>query len=173
MFKKWAKLRVKSNVNQFLSKKRHKKGNQECKQKQSRFFNFSNIFGFLTSKTEKMHGESLLLNLIFTYFSIMNNSEKIFKKNYWQVFIVTYLLNKCNHHYAKTQFITVTQCGFIAPHVWEIVCTKNITIFKGCHYSRFYIMISLNFQKMETKNLNSDPRILIFLVLRTTSPAAY
>ena len=28
-------------------------------------------------------------------------------------------------------------------------------------------MISLSFRKIETKNLNSDPRILIFLVLGT------
>ena len=35
------------------------------------------------------------------------------------------------------------------------------------------MMISSSFRKIETKQLNSDPRILIFLVLRTTSPAAY
>ena len=34
---------------------------------------------------------------------------------------------------------------------------KNLTIFKGCHYSRLFIMISLSFRKIETKNLNSDP----------------
>ena len=65
------------------------------------------------------------------------------------------------------------QGGFIAPNVWEIVVRKNLTIFKGCHYSRFYIMISLSFRKIETKNLNSDPHILIFLVLGTTSSAAH
>ena len=46
---------------------------------------------------------------------------------------------------------------------------KNLIFFKGCHY----IMISLSFWKIETKNLNWDPYILIFLVLGTTSPAAY
>ena len=50
---------------------------------------------------------------------------------------------------------------------------KNLTIFKGCHYSRFYKMISLSFREIETKNLNPDPRILIFLVLETTSSAAH
>ena len=47
LFKKWAKHKVKSNiyyVDQFLRKKRHKKWNQECKQKQSLLFNFCNIF---------------------------------------------------------------------------------------------------------------------------------
>ena len=43
LFKKWAKHKVKSYiyyVTQFLLKKRHKNWNQECKQKQSLFFNF-------------------------------------------------------------------------------------------------------------------------------------
>ena len=34
-------------------------------------------------------------------------------------------------------------------------------------------MISLSFWKIETKNFDSDPRILIFLVLETASSAAY
>ena len=34
-------------------------------------------------------------------------------------------------------------------------------------------MISLSFQKIEKKNLNLDPIILIFLVLGTTSTAAH
>ena len=62
---------------------------------------------------------------------------------------------------------------FIAPYVWEIVSRKNLTIFKGCYSSRFYIMISLSFRKIETKNLNLEPRILILLVLGTASLAAH
>ena len=62
---------------------------------------------------------------------------------------------------------------FIAPHVSETVGRKNLTIFKDCHYSRFYIMICLSFRKIETKNLNLDPFILPFLVLGTISPAAH
>ena len=69
--------------------------------------------------------------------------------------------------------IAAPQSGFIAPHVWEIVGGKNLTIFKGCHYSRSYMIISSSFRKIETKNLNSDPRILILLILGTTSLAAY
>ena len=41
-------------VNQFLREKRHKKLNQECKQKQSLLFNVCNIFDLLTSRTRKM-----------------------------------------------------------------------------------------------------------------------
>ena len=55
----------------------------------------------------------------------------------------------------------------------RIVGRKNLTIFKVCHYSRFYVMISSSFWKIKTKNLNSDPRILIFFLLETTSPAAH
>ena len=57
--------------------------------------------------------------------------------------------------------------------VWDIVGRKNLTIFKGCYYSRFYMMISSSFRKIETKNSNSNPCTLIFIVLGTTSPAAY
>ena len=63
--------------------------------------------------------------------------------------------------------ISGPQGVFIALHVWEIVGRQNFTIFKGCHYSQFYITISLTFRKIETKNLNPDSRILIFLLLGT------
>ena len=69
--------------------------------------------------------------------------------------------------------ITTPQDGFIASHVWEIVGTKNLTIFKDCQYFRFYMMISSNFWSIEKKNLNSNPCISNYLVLGTTSPAAY
>ena len=81
-------------------------------------------------------------------------------RSYWRVFS-----NQCLG--PLFQLIAAPQSGFIAPHVWEIVGWKNLTIFKGCHYSQFYIMISSSFRKIETKDLNSDPRILIFLVLGT------
>ena len=70
-------------------------------------------------------------------------------------------------------FIVTPQYGFIAPHIREIVGKKNLTIFKGCQYSQFYIIISSRFWKIETKNLNSDPRILILLILGAKSPAAH
>ena len=73
----------------------------------------------------------------------------------------------------KTTFIASPQGGFIAPHVRETEVRKNLTIFEGCHHSRFYMMISSSFRKIETKNSNSDPFILHFLVLGTPSPAAY
>ena len=69
--------------------------------------------------------------------------------------------------------IAAPQGGFIASQVWEIAGRKNLTIFKGCYYSRFYMMISSNFREIETKNLNSDLCILTFLALGTKSRAAY
>ena len=56
LFKKWAKRKVKSYIYcvKFLRKKRHKKWNQECEQKQYLLFNFCNIFGLLTSRTQKI-----------------------------------------------------------------------------------------------------------------------
>ena len=76
------------------------------------------------------------------------------------------MLNQANVPYPDN-LIAAPQGEFIALHIWEIVHRKNLTIFKGCHYSRFYIMIPLSFRKIETRNLNSDPPILIFLVLGT------
>ena len=68
----------------------------------------------------------------------------------------------------KKAFIFAPWDGFIAPLVWEIVGRKNLTIFKGCRYSWFCMVISSSFRVIETKNLNSDPCILLFLVLETT-----
>ena len=65
------------------------------------------------------------------------------------------------------------QSGFIALYVWKIGDRTNLIFFKDCHYSGFYIIISLSFWKIETKSWNSDPLILIFLVLETSSQAAY
>ena len=73
-----------------------------------------------------------------------------------------------------TSFIIAAPQGdFIVAHVWEKLGRKNLTIVKGCHYSWFYVMTFSSFGKIETKNSNSDLCILIFLVLETTSPAAY
>ena len=76
-------------------------------------------------------------------------------------------IKPCVENFVLCILIAAPQDGFIAPHVWEIVCRKNLTTFNGCHCSQLYIMISLSFRKIETKNLNSDPHILIFLVLGT------
>ena len=96
MFKKWAKHKFKSyiyHVNQFLRQRRHKKWNQECKQKQSRLFNFCNIFDLLTPlELRKYYGDPLFLNLIFTYFLKRTTQENL-RKFHRQVFIVSYFLN--------------------------------------------------------------------------------
>ena len=31
--------------------------------------------------------------------------------------------------------------GFIVPHIREVVVRKNLTIFEGCHFAQFYILI--------------------------------
>ena len=36
-------------------------------------------------------------------------------------------------------FIAARQGGFIVSYVRKIVVRKNITIFEGCHFPRFYI----------------------------------
>ena len=48
--------------------------------------------------------------------------------------------------------IAAPQGGFIAQYILEIVGRKNLTVFKGCYYSWFCMMISLSFRKIETNN---------------------
>ena len=63
-----------------LCEKRHEKLNQVCKQKQCLLLNCCNIFDLLASRTEKIAWWHLFLNLIFTYFPIMNKSGKFIVK---------------------------------------------------------------------------------------------
>ena len=107
-----------------------------------------------------------MLATLSIQFRNSSNSKLFFQggKNLNQVVFFRYL---------KLVLIAASQGGFIASHIWEIVGRKNLTIFKGCCYSPFCLMILSTFWKTKTKNLNSDPRILIFLVLGTALPAGY
>ena len=72
--------KVKSNiyyVNQFLRKKRHKKWNQECKQKQSILLNLWKIFDLLTSRTEKIARWPAVFKPDFHIFSFNEQLRKI------------------------------------------------------------------------------------------------
>ena len=64
-------------VNPFLRKKRHKKWNQECKQKQSLLFNFCNIFDLLTSRTQKIAWWLPVFKVDFYIFSFNEQFRKI------------------------------------------------------------------------------------------------
>ena len=63
--------------------------------------------------------------------------------------------------------------GFIVPYIMEISARKNVTIFEGCHFPRFDILIPTSFWKIETQNIKSDPCIFNLVKLGTISPAAY
>ena len=83
------------------------------------------------------------------------------------------LLYTYSHHQPEIHFIAACQDGFIVPHVWEIRVRKNLTIFKGCHFAQFHILIWWSFPEIETKNFNSDPCFLKLLKMGTISPAAH
>ena len=83
--------------------------------------------------------------------SCCNIARTFFYKNTWGVLLLIFAEGSLSIHCR----------GFIAPRVWEIVVRKNLTVFKGCHYSRFYMMISSSFLKIESKKWNSDLCILI------------
>ena len=90
MFKKWAKHKGKSyiyGVNQFLREKRHKKWNQECKQKQSVLFNFCNVFDLLTSRTQKTEWWHPVFKPDFYKFSFKGTLMQIWKSTNIFVFI--------------------------------------------------------------------------------------
>ena len=80
LFKKWFKHKLKSYiyyVNQFLREKRHKKWNQECKQKQSLLFSFCNMFDLLTSTTQKIGWWPPVFKPDFYVFSFNKQLRKI------------------------------------------------------------------------------------------------
>ena len=82
LFRKWAEHKVKYDiycVNQFLREKRHKKWNQECKQKQSLLFNFCNIFDPLTSRTQKIAWSPPVFKPDFYIFFYNEQLRKIYR----------------------------------------------------------------------------------------------
>ena len=81
----------------------------------------------------------------------------------------------CFSNTLSSDLIPPRQGGFIVPYVWEIVFNVrlNLTIFKGYHFPRFYVLIWSNFRKIERKIFNSDPCFCSLLKLGTISPAAH
>ena len=61
----------------------------------------------------------------------------------------------------------------IVPHVWETVVRKNLTIFEGCHFTRFYILIWQSFRKSRQRISTRTQAIFTLVKLGTISFAAY
>ena len=63
------------------------------------------------------------------------------------------ILNTNCEHLTLTilKLIAARQGGCIVPYVWEIVAGKNLTIFEGCHFPRFYIMDLIEFCENQDK----------------------
>ena len=121
--KKWANHKVESCiycVNQFLREKCHKRWNQKYKQKQCLLFNFY-ILIFWPLELRKYDVEPLFLKLIFTYFSVINNSGK-FKEISWTRFYWSYLLNrKCCEIKRTVYFERLVEygCSNVAKLSWK------------------------------------------------------
>ena len=90
-----------------MREKRHKKWNQESKQKQSHMPSFCNIFDLLTSRTQKIASCPPVLKPNFSY-SLYWKLRKI--KFHSQIFIVSYLSNTyyniCVIHICNTYYNT-------------------------------------------------------------------
>ena len=104
---------TKIKQNQILRAKRHKKWNQECKQKQSLLFNFCNIFNLLTSRTQKISWWPPVFKpdfYIFSTFLHIWTTQENLKKIHRQVFIVLCLLKEvqynCSAHRSGHLFMT-------------------------------------------------------------------
>ena len=105
----------------------------------------------------------ILSSMIFFYakyyrwgkFYLLNTS---FHDNETQILLLKKLLLLFAHKLRC--FIAAPQRGFIARHIGETVGSENL-------------IISSDFRKIETRNLNLDPCILIFPVLGTRSPPAH
>ena len=54
-------------------------------------------------------------------------------------------------------YYCLRQSGFIVLYVWEIVTRKNLTIFEGCHFSRFYIIDLVDFCENRDKKYQFGP----------------
>ena len=80
----------------------------------------------------------------------------------------------------KKTMIMKLSCFNCCPRRWlyspvqmRYISKKNLTIFEGCHFPQFYILILSSFLKIETKNFNSDPCFFNLVTLETISPAAH
>ena len=63
----------------------------------------------------------------------------------------------------KCSIITAAKGGFITLHVWKAEVRKHLTILEGCYFTRFCLLTSSNFRKIEAKNFTSDPYFWILL----------
>ena len=72
-----------------------------------------------------------------------------------------------------TELIAARQGGFIVPYVWEIVVRKNLTIFEGCHFPRFYIIDLIKFRENRDKEFQFGPILVNLVELGRISPAAH
>ena len=75
-------------------------------------------------------------------------------------------------HLVNTFYCCPPGC-FIVPHKWEIVVRKNLTIFEGCYFAGFYILIWWSFPKIEAKNFNSGSCFFKLAKLGMISPATH
>ena len=131
---------------------------------------------------QRLHGRNSFINQMFW--------KRIIKKFYkrWLYFSFEDELHVIGMSIACHSYVT-RMYSYVSSvcHWYVLVCHPYVTrmysyvirmtlvggfTMNRCRYSRFYMMIFSSFQKID-KNLNLDPCILNFLVLGTTSPAAY
>ena len=119
-----------------LCEKRHEKLNQVCKQKQCLLLNCCNIFDLLATRTEKIAWWHLFLNLIFTYFPIMNKSGKFIVKfllyhtylKASQLQSDNTLFSKETEYFYSKEFPTATQMQ-VVNNIYSICVTIFVSVY--------------------------------------------
>ena len=124
--------------------KRHKKWNQECKQKPSLLFNFCNIFNLLTSRTEKIAWWPDF-KPDFYIFSFNEQLRKIYRN-----FIDKFLLYHTSliKNEVVINLITLKLKVSRALEVWSLICSSYIVI----HNNFYFNPVGVYLLKVKNKN---------------------
>ena len=164
LFKKWAKDKVKSYiycVNQFLHEKRHKKWNQECKQKQSRMFNFCNIFDLLTSRTQKIACWPPVFKpgfYIFLYNEQLMKIQRNFMGKFHCIILYIFKINQrclaiCLHWQRSDENWVMDSFQQLSMESRDIVGTFSLLL-KCCSHNQQW-SVSIRLSMLEKRNIKN------------------
>ena len=125
------------------------------------------IFAYLNSRKKRANVGFTFSNLFNIAFGVQKGS--ILGPLLIIIFIYDLFLSEKDINSANCR----PQGGFITPHVWEIIGKKKSHNFQRLPLFSILYNDFLKFKENRDKEFKLGPRILIFLVLGTTSAATY
>ena len=128
---------------------------------------------FILSFTIFIH--HLIIHFNFTYFMLDSSEQGVPVEPYW-AFLAKFAIRSlelcrgwipgCSKTFCSLwcfsyyyYVIAARHGGFIVPYVWEIVVRKNLTIFEGCHFPRYYIIDLIEFCENRDKEFQFGPML--------------